>query len=133
MAPAGFSLIEVLIASGLLSTALVALAQVFVIATRANVDARDTTSATVLAVQKIEEFRAAPPTSSVDAVEYLDIHGAVVADAAGAESARYRRRSTVTRLWPDRAETIVITVAVSPKQIARDVAQLTTIRTRRRE
>lgn len=60
----GFSLIEVLLAAGLLVTALVALAQLFIEATRANVGARHTTYATVLADRKLEELRAL--TWSVD-------------------------------------------------------------------
>jgi type II secretory pathway pseudopilin PulG len=53
----GFSLIEVLVACGLLATALIALAQMFVISTQANMGARNTTYAAVLAEQKLEELR----------------------------------------------------------------------------
>ena len=55
----GFSLIEVLIAAGLLVGSLAALAFVFVFATRANANAQHATYATVLAMQKMEELRAA--------------------------------------------------------------------------
>ena len=55
---AGFSLIEVLVASGLLTTAVITLAQLFVISTRTNLGARNTTYAAVLAEQKLEELRA---------------------------------------------------------------------------
>jgi prepilin-type N-terminal cleavage/methylation domain-containing protein len=54
----GFSLIEVLIAAGLLATALMAVAELFGIAARSNIAARNTTAASVLAAQKIEELRA---------------------------------------------------------------------------
>ena len=54
---AGFSLIEVLIATLLLATALTTLAQLFGVATRSNIDARSTTYAAVLAQQKLEELR----------------------------------------------------------------------------
>jgi type II secretory pathway pseudopilin PulG len=55
---AGFTLIEVCVATGILITAVVALAEMFVIATRTNVSARQTSYAALLADQKIEELRA---------------------------------------------------------------------------
>lgn len=55
---AGFSLIEVLIATLLLATSLTTLAQLFALSTRSNQDARSTTYAAILAQQKIEELRA---------------------------------------------------------------------------
>ncbi len=54
---AGFSLLEVLIALGILTTALVALAQLFAMSTRTNYAARSTTFATVFAEQKLEQLR----------------------------------------------------------------------------
>jgi prepilin-type N-terminal cleavage/methylation domain-containing protein len=54
----GFSLLEVMIASGILATALIALAQLFVVALAANTSSRSTTYAAVLAEQKMEELRA---------------------------------------------------------------------------
>jgi len=53
----GFSLLEVLVATTLLTVSLAALAQLFAIATRANSSARATTYATVLAQQKMEQLR----------------------------------------------------------------------------
>ena len=53
----GFSLLEVLVATTLLTVSLTALAQLFAIATRANSSARATTYATVLAQQKMEQLR----------------------------------------------------------------------------
>jgi type II secretory pathway pseudopilin PulG len=52
----GCSLIEVLVAIGIFTVALVALAQLTVIAARANVQAGRTSVATVIAQQKIEEL-----------------------------------------------------------------------------
>ena len=57
-AEAGFSIIEVLVATGLLASALVALAQIFAIATSANAAARNSTITMMLAEQKIEQLRA---------------------------------------------------------------------------
>src|SRR4051794_2945724 len=54
----GFSLIEALVAAGLLAVALVTLSELFVAAMRTNLDSRSTTYATVLAQQKVEELRA---------------------------------------------------------------------------
>src|SRR5688572_31803042 len=54
---AGFSLIEVLLATTLLTVAVGALSQLFVISTRANTNARVTTFTTVLAQQKMEQLR----------------------------------------------------------------------------
>jgi type II secretory pathway pseudopilin PulG len=54
----GFSLVEVLVGTLLLATSLAALAQLFGLATRSNIDARSTTYSAVLAQQKIEELRA---------------------------------------------------------------------------
>jgi type II secretory pathway pseudopilin PulG len=54
----GFSLLEVMVATGLLVTALVSLAQLFVISTRSNIGSHNTTYAAVLAQQKLEELRA---------------------------------------------------------------------------
>lgn len=53
----GFSLIEVLAASVILVTGLIAVAQMFVVSTNANVSARRVTSTAILAQQKIEQLR----------------------------------------------------------------------------
>ena len=54
---AGFSLIEVIVATALLGTALVAVAQLFATSTRANANARASTFSMVLAQQKMEQLR----------------------------------------------------------------------------
>jgi type II secretory pathway pseudopilin PulG len=54
----GFSLIETVVATGILATALISLAQLFALATESNTSARDTTYAAMLAEQKIEQLRA---------------------------------------------------------------------------
>jgi type II secretory pathway pseudopilin PulG len=54
---AGFSLLEVLFATTLLTVGIGSLAQLFVISTRANSSARATTFTTVLAQQKMEQLR----------------------------------------------------------------------------
>jgi prepilin-type N-terminal cleavage/methylation domain-containing protein len=54
----GFSLIEVLVAMTLLVVAITSIAQLSAISARANVDARSTTIASLLAAQKMEQLRA---------------------------------------------------------------------------
>jgi prepilin-type N-terminal cleavage/methylation domain-containing protein len=54
---AGFSLMEVLIAMGVMAVGLVALAQLFAISTSANHASKTTTFTTMLAQQKMEQLR----------------------------------------------------------------------------
>lgn len=54
---AGFSLTETLVATMLLATALVATAQLFVVATRSNLTAQRSTYAATLAQEKMEQLR----------------------------------------------------------------------------
>jgi prepilin-type N-terminal cleavage/methylation domain-containing protein len=54
----GFSLVEVMVATGIVATTLMTLAQLFAVAVRANIDSRTTTYTAVLAEQKLEELRA---------------------------------------------------------------------------
>jgi type II secretory pathway pseudopilin PulG len=54
----GFSLVETLVATTLMATAIVTLAQLFALSTRTNVSSHNTTFAAVLAQQKMEELRA---------------------------------------------------------------------------
>jgi prepilin-type N-terminal cleavage/methylation domain-containing protein len=62
----GFSLLEVLIATTILSVSLAALGQLCTMAMRANSSARTTTSAVILAQQKMEQLRSL--TWSFDAI-----------------------------------------------------------------
>ena len=54
---AGFSLIEVMVATVLLATAVVTLAQLFGLSSRSNLSARNSSYTTILAEQKVEELR----------------------------------------------------------------------------
>ncbi len=53
----GFSIIETMIAVGLLTTISLSVAQLFAVAAKRNLDARAQTSTTILAVQKMEQLR----------------------------------------------------------------------------
>jgi type II secretory pathway pseudopilin PulG len=61
---AGFSLVEVIIATFLLATTLTALAQLLAISVTNNVVARHGTFAAVLAAQKVEQLRSSPPVTA---------------------------------------------------------------------
>jgi prepilin-type N-terminal cleavage/methylation domain-containing protein len=53
----GFSLVEVLVAMGLLTAVSLGVAQLFALSTRANVTAKGQTSTTAMAEQKLEQLR----------------------------------------------------------------------------
>ena len=53
----GFSLVEVLVAMGILTTVSLGVAQLFAVSTRANLMAKGQTSTTILAEQKLEQLR----------------------------------------------------------------------------
>jgi prepilin-type N-terminal cleavage/methylation domain-containing protein len=53
----GFSLVEVMVAMGLLTTVSLGVAQLFALSTRANVIAKGQTSTTAMAEQKLEQLR----------------------------------------------------------------------------
>ena len=127
---------EVLIAIGLLATAIASLAHLFAVATRANLDAGDTTWATVLAAQKIEELRAEPFPEPFTGqfVDYLDAGGIRLGDP-GADGRAYTRRWWIEPLAFAPDNTIAITVVVSRyrgvEEDGYDAARLVTLRTRK--
>ena len=140
----GFSLVEVLIATGLLATAIASLAHLFALATHANLAAGEVTWATVLAAQKIEELRAEPfPEQPVDqSIEYLDSRGDRLDATASAGRRAYTRRWWIEPLPSASDDTVAITVGVSRYRRGDDgtpgaggrlrgVARVVTLRTRR--
>src|SRR5262245_56304032 len=85
----GFTLPEVLVAAGLLSSALVALAGLFTLSIQSGFESRTRTIETLLAQQKVEELLAGVDGSTVAGfagTEYLDTAGLTA--AAGAVFAR---------------------------------------------
>lgn len=143
-ATSGFSLVEVLVATGLLVTAIASLAQLFALAARANLDAGHMTWTTVLAAQKIEELRAEPfPERLVDrSVEYLDSRGDRLDAPLSAGGRAYTRRWWIAPLSSAPDNTIAITVDVSRYRLGDDptpdsgggrggAARLVTLRARR--
>src|SRR5215218_6167332 len=88
--PRGFSLVEVLVATALMATATLGLAQLLVTSVRIGRVVRFTTTATVLAFQKMEQLRSlnrgelmpSPPgaltTNVAGHVDFLDENGGAV-------------------------------------------------------
>jgi type II secretory pathway pseudopilin PulG len=72
-AEAGFSLVEVIIATGILATALVSLAQLFAISTKSNLSARNSGTAMIYAEQKIEQLRALSYTLDSSGLPSTDV------------------------------------------------------------
>lgn len=122
----GFSLVEVLVATTVLVVGLVALAQLFTVATLSNLSASQTTHATVLAAQKLEELRSLAllargqtPPWGLTPLEDRDRVGA------------YTRRWDVAPLPRDPDNTIVIQVSVRHPTSPSREARLVTLLTRR--
>jgi type II secretory pathway pseudopilin PulG len=121
IADRGTTLVEALIAIGILAGAVVALALLSSVAVRSSALARERSVATLLALQKLETECLSAATSSpspanawaVDTpghIEYLDQHGNLLAGLAGGT---YVRRWSVTPL-PSDANLLAIQVAVAP-------------------
>ena len=130
----------------LLVTAVVTLAQLFGIAARSNVASRDATYATVLAGQKLEEFRTldidvidpSPPLAlDVDTpgwVDYLDRFGRPLGGLQPPRQTVYVRRWSIERDDVDGAWMMqVLVIPASPRHGQRGPAavRLVTVRSRR--
>ena len=116
----GFSLVEVVIAAGLLGTAIVGLAHLFALAARAATDASDMTYATILAGQKIEELQAATFLDSSEGIDFLDAHGGVI-ESWDAAHAAYARSWMVAGVPGHPTRGAIVTVIVSRDRRLRDV------------
>ena len=126
----GFSLLECLVAVGMLTTGLLSLAQLLAIAIGANASADRATHATLLASQKVEDLHAASwewlEANAGSAAEALDAFGAS-ADGATV-SAAFTRQWTVEPLAADPANTYVIQVTVRTSRS--EDTRLVSVRTR---
>jgi type II secretory pathway pseudopilin PulG len=149
----GFSLIETIVATALLATSIAALGQLFAIAIVNTSGARDTTFATVLAADKMEQLRsltyaASPASVPVSAaglapspsgalhvntsgwVDYLDEHGTTIgSDGDVPPGTVYVRRWSIVPLPTDPADALVLQVLVEPRD-KRAVVRLVSVRTR---
>jgi type II secretory pathway pseudopilin PulG len=122
----GFSLLEVVVAAGIVTGAFAALAQLLAMSIANNVSARGASAATVLAVQKMEQLRALPwdALTSGDDVDYLDPGGGLLGEGgARPPGAVYVRRWSVQPVGG--AEGLALQVRVN------EAARLVTIRTKR--
>ena len=126
----GFSLIEVLVASTILTVGLLSLAQLLALATAANASAGRATYAAVLAAEKLEDLRALTWESlqrqAGESVDYLDRSGRSLESAS--VTAAYTRRWTIDPFPADPNNALVIQVIVSGR---RDDARVVTLRARR--
>jgi type II secretory pathway pseudopilin PulG len=101
--PAGTTLIEVLVATSVLATGLVAIAQLFLIAAASNRVARDTTVAATLAAQKVEQLLLTEPSQGTGDVDHVDEWGNVVGTSGSPPAnAMYTRRWSFEPLSGDR-------------------------------
>src|SRR5438105_15962929 len=84
----GFCLLEVLVATTIMTVAIASLAQVLALGTALNASAARTTYAAILASQKVESLRGlgwdALQRQGSRSVDYLDHAGALVTDPEGA-------------------------------------------------
>jgi prepilin-type N-terminal cleavage/methylation domain-containing protein len=129
----GFTLLEVLAATALLSGVLAGIPQLFLLASRATTVSRDISFASVLAVQKLSELStediASTPPTSPDAwmrtteghVDYLDSAGRVLsAGGVPPGGAVFVRRWSVTPLVGDTSGGVLL--QVSAGRLQRDPA-----------
>lgn len=126
----GTTLVEAVIAIGILAGAVVALSALASVATRSAMLARERSTSTMLAFQKMEAVRGdttVPSVSPSDAwaidtagyLEYLDAYGR---PAGGRSGAAYVRRWSVTPL-PSAGSLLAIQVVVAPCRVPSGAAQ----------
>ena len=127
MKTAGFSLVEVLIATAIVVGSMAALAPLFVLSGDANRAAGRSSIALLAAQQKLEQLRAAPdenasPSGALAAdttgyVDYLDAGGAPLSETGG--GAMFTRRWSVEPLG-DPVRSVVLRVVVIPASASRE-------------
>ncbi len=129
----GFSMIEVVVATAVLVVGVVGLAQLSLVGAKANAEAGRTTTAAILAQQKMEALRStswgsgALAPSPVDAlamdrigyVDYLDAGGRVLGDGTAPlpPDARYVRRWAIAPLPSDPVNGLILQVLVQPRVV----------------
>jgi type II secretory pathway pseudopilin PulG len=140
----GFSLIETVVAAGIVAGAFAALAQVFALSIAHNVAARNASASMVLAAQKMEQLRGLIPDVDLNEggtlagsvagfADYLDQAGDVLGAGGSVPSGTvYVRRWSVAAM-PSKPDLLVIQVLVTkpaPEAVV-DAARLVTLRSRR--
>ncbi len=131
----GFSLVESIVAIGVLTTGLITLAHLAAMSLQTGALARHLTLTTILAAQKMEQLYAQRTLEgSANEIEYLDDHGNVVCDSASGCTATVY---TYVRQWSIASVlrapgTALIIVSAAHRSGPRDV-RLMSIRRRMRE
>ena len=106
----GSTLVEVLVATLVLVTGVLGVAQLFLIAAATNAVARDTTIATTLAAQKVEQLLSTDVQEASDLIDHIDTWGQLVSTGQSPpSSAVYTRRWSIE---PLSAGTVAIRVRV---------------------
>ncbi len=131
----GFTLVETVVATGILVTALAGIAQLLALSVRSTRDAGSQSAALMAAQDKVEALRAlaftydaagAPVTApelavrnslsleedTAGAVDFVDAHGAIVIDEDEGNGAVFTRRWRITPLDAFVPDAIVIEVCV---------------------
>jgi len=123
----GATLIEALVATCVLTTGVLAMAKLMTIATTANLSARSSTVAAILAEERVEQLRAlgrigldvSPPSAlqrnTPGFVDYVDAYGVSVGGGGEAPpQAIYSRRWSVEPLAGHAGSAFLIQVLVTP-------------------
>jgi type II secretory pathway pseudopilin PulG len=126
----GFTIVEVVVALGLLMAVWLAAARVLVLVTAANARARAMTQATVLAMEKLEELRAMPIDAPALAASPPDALAANVPGYFDLPDRSYVRRWSVAPLPSHPESTMAIRVVVS-STASWGSAQGVTVKTRK--
>jgi type II secretory pathway pseudopilin PulG len=120
---AGISLVEVIVATALLATSIIGVAQLFAVAIGSNIASQTVTCTTVLAAQKLEHLRSdtrltpSPPRALEEDtpghVDYVDAWGSVLDERGPPDGARYVRRWSVRPSPADPENTFILQVRVA--------------------
>jgi type IV pilus modification protein PilV len=96
MTDRGSTLIEVLVAMLVLTSGVLAMAQLFLVAAATNAGARRTTVVTTLAAQKLEQILSTAVSEGPESVDHVDMSGRVVGvEDAPPSNAVYTRRWSI--------------------------------------
>ena len=130
----GFSLVESILAIGMLATVLITLAHLLSTSVATGALARHITVTAVLAAQKMEELRSAKVLETSAALaEYLDGSGRVTCGGMGeCASMVYVRRWSLTP-FAAQPDAVLIQVSVAHLRVRHREARLASVRARTRE
>jgi hypothetical protein len=102
MGATGTTLIEVLVATLVLVSGVLGIAQLFLLAAATNAAARDTTITATLAAQKVDELLSSDLSVAADLVDYVDGWGRPVSgEDSPPRGAVFTRRWSIEPLSPD--------------------------------